>query len=202
MKVDPEILLKNARKLRKSQDNVKQKKSGSGDFKKLKVTLDEIGVSLKSHQHTIAKLQLEHMGLEQIEKSIDFLLSQNPTDFEDLKQAKNQIDTALKTALFQGNPLIPENVKQAVTSNLAKPDLLDKSKQMLRTRIDEITGLLTTEFNQINKIQISFENIMSLNLQSNSSVINTIDEIKEQLSVQEQIQSNVNPATVMGLLNS
>ena len=93
MKIDPEHLLKDAKRLRKTQDDIKSQKPIANDIKRIRVTLDDIGVSLKSHQQTIAKLQLENIGLEQVEKNLDQLLKQNPADFDMIKQAKNEMST-------------------------------------------------------------------------------------------------------------
>lgn len=201
MKIDQENLLKAAIKLKQTQQKLKETSVKSKEFKKIRVTLDDIGVSLKSHQQTVAKLQLENIGLEQIEKNLDMILKENPADFETIKQAKNKITTAVNSSKFQGDNLIPESIQNILNKDLAVKENLNEVKTSIQFRMNEITGLLETEFSQINKIQVSFENIMSLNTMDGDTASKTIDEIKEQLSIQQKIQSNVNPTTVMGLLN-
>lgn len=205
MKINSENLIKDAQQLRKTQQELRSKKSDSKGkesrpSQQIQVTLGEIRVNLRSHQQTIAKLQLESVGLEQIERNLDFLLKQNPADYEAIKQAKSEIDTALDATRFQQQPLIPAGIREQLGGTLEDRGLVNRIKQEIALRRDEISGQLKMEFNQINKIQVSFENILSLNMPSNEKVRTNIEEIKQQLSLQEQIQANLNPATVMGLL--
>jgi len=205
MKINSENLIKDAQKLRKTQEKPKKSVDAGGNSrptKKIQLTLDTMFINLKTHQQNIAKLQLETVGLEQIEKSLDFIIKNNPGDFDSLKQAKNEIETAVNASMFQKDRLISDKLQKMLLSDLGKPGAAESTKNQVNLRKDEIKSLLKTEINKINKIQVSFENINSLNMPSDEKIGSIIEDIKNNLTIQQQIQSNVNPSTVLGLLKS
>lgn len=205
MKITSESLINDALRLRKSQDEIKGtgKSSKSTDKAKsrIKDTLGQINVNLKTHQQTVARLQLENIGLDRIEQSIDQLLKQNPGDYDQLRQSKNEMQTVIDATRFQNEPLIPQTIREMITNGLKSADDADKLKQSVTLRREAISGKLQMEFAQISKIQVSFENVLSQQLPGSDNIDQTIRDIKEQMTIQDRIQSNVDPATVMGLIN-
>jgi len=205
MKITSESLINDALRLRKSQDEVKgtgKSRKGSREASnRIQDTLGEINVNLKTHQQTVARLHLENMGLERIEQSIDQLLKQNPAGYDQLRKAKNEIKTIVDATRYQQEPLIPTTVQELIAGGLNSSKDAQKIKQSLTLRRDAISGKLQMEFAQISKIQVSFENVLSQQLPGSDSIDQTINEIKKQLTIQDRIQSSVNPTTVMELLN-
>lgn len=203
MKITTEALISDALRLRKSQDELKgTRETGKrSDETQARIhdTLGEINLNLKSHQKTIARLQLENIGLERIEQTIGLLLKEGP-DRNQLDRANNEIKTVLESTRYQQEPLIPRTIQDLFKEDLGNLDNLGKAKQGVSLRREEISGKLQMEFAQISKIQVSFENILSQQIPGTDKANDLVRDIKSQMTIQDKIQSNVNPATVMGLL--
>jgi len=204
MKITSEALISDALRLRKSQDEMQgAREAGKRSVEtqtRIKDTLGEINLNLKSHQKTIARLQLENIGLERIEQNLDQLQKQHPVEKKLVDQATDEIKTVLEATRYQQEQLIPKTIKDLFKEDLSIPDNLLQAKESVSLRRDTISGKLQMEFSQISKIQVSFENILSQQIPATDSVGGLIKDIKKQMTIQDKIQSNVNPATVMGLL--
>lgn len=202
MKITSETLINDALRLRKAQDELKGTretgKRTSETQTRITNTLGEINNNLLSHQKTIAQLQLENMGLDRIQQNVDQL--KNMTPGIDRQQIKDEIQTVLDATRYRQEPLIPQSIRDLFKLDLGNQDILQQATDSLTQRREALGIRLQKEFDQINKIQVSFENILSQQIPASAEAGTLIKEITTQMSLQEKIQSNVNPATVMGLL--
>lgn len=202
MKITSETLINDALRLRKAQDELKGTretgKRTSETQTRITNTLGEINNNLLSHQKTIAQLQLENMGLDRIQQNVDQL--KNMTPGIDRQQVKDEIQTVLDATRYRQEPLIPQSIRDLFKLDLGNQDILQQATDSLTQRREALGIRLQKEFDQINKIQVSFENILSQQIPASAEAGTLIKEITTQMSLQEKIQSNVNPATVMGLL--
>ena len=202
MKITSETLINDALRLRKAQDELKGTretgKRTSETQTRITNTLGEINNNLLSHQKTIAQLQLENMGLDRIQQNVDQLKSMTPGI--DRQQVKDEIQTILDATRYRQEPLIPQSIRDLFKLDLGNQDVLQQATDSLTQRREALGTRLQKEFDQINKIQVSFENILSQQIPASAEAGILIKEITTQMSLQDKIQSNVNPATVMGLL--
>lgn len=202
MKITSETLINDALRLRKAQDELKGTretgKRTSETQTRITNTLGEINNNLLSHQKTIAQLQLENMGLDRIQQNVDQLKSMTPGI--DRQQVKDEIQTILDATRYRQEPLIPQSIRDLFKLDLGNQDILQQATDSLTQRREALNTRLQKEFDQINKIQVSFENILSQQIPASAEAGTLIKEITTQMSLQDKIQSNVNPATVMGLL--
>lgn len=207
MQINSDNLIKDAQRLRRTQEEIKSKRSeGSLDdsrpAREVQVTLDELNVNLRVHQQNVVKLQLESVGLEQVERNLEFLVKSNPGDFEDIKKAINEIDTALTATRFRDQELIPSSLREVLRRDREDASRLPELREDVARRRDEVDGQLATEYGQISRIQVSFENILSGTVPAGPAGRALIDELKEKLAFQQQIQGAMNPETVRQLLET
>ena len=207
MQINSDNIIKDAQRLRGTGDDIKSRKAGDGEGKtapanrQLEISLDQMNVNLRTHQQTVARLQLESIGLDQIERGIEFIIKNNPGDYEDLRRAMNETRTAADATRFQQQPLIPQTLRDALFGDLLEPGTALAAKALLDDRKTEIDATLKQEFAQISKIQVSFENFQSLNIPLDGKAGDVVNELKDQLLKQRQlVQAPMDPATVMNLL--
>ena len=209
MQINSDNIIKDAQRLRGAGDDIKSRKTGDGEGKtspanrQLEVSLDQMNVNLRTHQQTVARLQLESIGLDQIERGIEFIIKNNPGDYEDLRRAMNETRAAADATRFQQQPLVPQSLREALYGDLLEPGTTLAAKALLDDRKTEIDTSLKQEFEQISKIQVSFENFQSLNIPLEGKAQSVVADLKEQLVLQRQlVQSPMDPATVMNLLRA
>lgn len=209
MIINSDNIIKDAQRLRGTTDEVRNKRSAPDQENvkpathQVEVALDQMNINLRAHQQTVAKLQLESIGLEQIQRSLEFVVKNNPGDFEELRRAIGEAQTAADATRFQQQSLIPQNLREALYADLMIPAKAQTALDMVYTRNAEVEKGLKDEFSQISRIQISFENIQSVNMQLDGKALSVVDELSKQLLVQKQlVQSPMDPATVMSLLRN
>ena len=209
MQINSDNIIKDAQRLRGTGDDIKSRKTGDGEGKtspanrQLEVSLDQMNVNLRTHQQTVARLQLESIGLDQIERGIEFIIKNNPGDYEDLRRAMNETRAAADATRFQQQPLVPQSLREALYGDLLEPGTTLAAKALLDNRKTEIDTSLKQEFEQISKIQVSFENFQSLNIPLEGKAQSVVADLKEQLVLQRQlVQSPMDPAIVMNLLRA
>jgi hypothetical protein len=99
------------------------------------------------------------MGLDRIQQHVDQL--KNMTPGIDRKQVTDEIQTVLDATRYHQEPLIPQSIRDLFKLDLGNPDILKQASDSLTQRRELISTRLQKEFDQINKIQVSFENILS-----------------------------------------
>lgn len=209
MNINSDNIIKDAQRLRGTTDEVRSRRANSEHTstqpaaQQIEIALDQMNINLRAHQQTVARLQLESIGLDQIERGLEFIVKSNPGDYEDIRQAIGEIQTAVEATRFQQQHLIPQTLREALYADLNAPGRAQSALDLLASRRNEIDNSLKDEFAQISKIQVSFENIQSVNLQLDGKAQSVVDDLSRQLLAQEQlVQSLLNPNTVMSLLRS
>jgi hypothetical protein len=202
MKITSESIVNDAQRLKRTQDEARSRRADDGarPSQQIEVSLDQMSVSLKTHQQSIARIQLESIGLEQIERNLDFLIANNPGDFEDIKRAMNEITGSVDATRFQQQELIPRDIREALQALVSDRSQAGQTRDSVSARRNELGEILQREINQVNRIQVSLENVLSLNMPENSRIRPLIDDIKTQLANQAGFRSSLDPVTVMGLL--
>jgi hypothetical protein len=209
MQINSDNIIKDAQRLRASSDDIRSHKADEQGThpnpasQQIEVTLDQMNVNLRAHQQTVASLQLESIGLDQIERSLSFILKNNPGDYEDIRQAVNEMRNAVDATRFQQQTLIPHSLREALFGDILASGQAEKANQLLMERRTEIDANLVREFAQISRIQVSFENFQSLNMALEGRAQSVVEELTKQLVTQQQLlQSPMDPATVVNLLRS
>ncbi|HPH04170.1 MAG TPA: hypothetical protein PK297_14550 [Spirochaetota bacterium] len=209
MNINSDNIIKDAQRLRGTTDEVRSKRSSSEQgasqpaAHQIEVTLDQMNINLRAHQQTVARLQLESIGLEQIQRSLEFITKSNPGDFEDIRRAIGEVQTATEATRFQQQHLIPQTLREALYSDLTASGKAQSALTLLQARRGEIETGLKDEFAQISRIQVSFENIQSVNMQLDGKAQSVVEDLSRQLLAQKQlVQSPMDPATVMNLLRA
>ena len=199
MQINRDTVLQDAKRLKQSAASTanpeNRTKPGATDTgSNVRSSLDSINVDLRTHQQNTAKLQIESLGLSQIRSSIDAVLARPETS----GSTSEQIETAIDATRFQKELLIPENIRSMLREAAGNPQTLQTILPGIENRQQEVAGLLEHELSHISKLAVSLENIVSLN--AGSEIQSLANGIREQLSTQQQIQSAMDPRTVMSLL--
>lgn len=208
MKINSDRLLNDARKLRKSQDEQRTGRTGNGADKanRMQSRLDQMSGNLRTHQQNMAKLQLETISLDQLFNSVQNILEQRAGNSDIDQQNVQSIETTLNAARFQQQQLIPGSIRELLQDSLDSVDRLKTVQDLISKRRQDVSNLLGDELQQINRIQVSFENILSANIPETKNAKPLMDDIKQQLAVQDQLRSQdmsrVDPRSVMQLLQS
>lgn len=209
MNINSDNIIKDAQRLRGTTDEVRSRRTAGEQGStqpaahQIEVTLDQMNINLRTHQQTVARLQLESIGLDQIERGLEFVVKNNPGDYEDIRRAIGEVQTAADATRFQQQHLIPQTLREALYADLTAPGKAQAALDLLTSRRGEIDNSLRDEFAQISRIQVSFENIQSVNLHLDGKAQSVVDELSRQLLAQKQlVQSPMDPATVMTLLRA
>jgi hypothetical protein len=207
MQINSDSIIQDAQKLRVSAEELRSRRTdeqGSQPApaaRQIEVALDQMNVNLRTHQQTVARLQLESIGLDQIEQGLTFIVKNNPGDFDDLKRVVGELQSAIEATRFQQQMLIPRSLREALYGDILAPGMAEAANQLLAQRRSEIEEGLKHEFAQISRIQVSFENIQALNMPLEGNASNLVAELAKQLVAQQQlVQSPMDPTTVMALL--
>jgi hypothetical protein len=95
------------------------------------------------------------------------------------------------------------NLRDVLFSDLLLPGQGENAMILVAGRRDQIANSLKYEFAQIKSIQVSFENIQSLNRSLEGHAQSVVDELAKQLVTQQKLlQSPMDPTTVMNLLRT
>jgi hypothetical protein len=210
MQINSDAIIQDAQKLRASSEDLRSYKAGEQDARtaqasrrQIEFALDQMNVNLRTHQQTVARLQLETIGLDQIERNLNFILKSNPEAFEEFKRVVTEMQSAVEATRYQQQSLIPQNLRDAIYGDLNLPGRALEAMQMLIQRREEIDKGLKYEFQQISRIQVSFENIQSLNMPLEGRAQSVVEELAKQLVTQQKlVQSPMDPNTVMNLLRA
>ncbi|MDR2734401.1 MAG: hypothetical protein LBC99_07155 [Spirochaetota bacterium] len=209
MQINSDAIIQDAQKLRASSEDIRSYKAGDQGTRaalaaqQIELTLDQMNVNLRTHQQTVARLQLETIGLDQIEKNLNFIIKNNPGAFDDLKRVVTEVQSAIEATRYQQQYLIPRNLRDALYADILLPGMAQDAMQMLGQRREEIEKNLKNEFAQISRIQVSFENIQSLNMPLEGRAQSVVEELAKQLVAQQKlVQSPMDPTTVMNLLRN
>jgi len=209
MQINSDAIIQDAQKLRATSEDLRSHKAGEQGTRanpasqQIELALDQMNVNLRTHQQTVARLQLETIGLEQIEKNLNFIIKNNPGDFNDLKRAVTEIQSAIEATRYQQQSLISRNLRDALYADILMPGVAQDAMQMLSQRREDIEKGLKHEFAQISRIQVSFENIQSLNMPLEGRAQSVVEELTKQLLTQQKlVQSAMDPATVINLLRA
>ena len=209
MQINSDTIIQDAQRLRTNTEDVRSRRAddhgtpSAPASRQIEVTLDQMNVNLRAHQQTVASLQLESIGLDQIERSLNFILKNNPGSYDDLRQAVSEMQSAVEATRFQQQPLIPRSLREALYGDILGQGQADRAAHMLSQRRTEITDSLQYEISQISRIQVSFENIQSLNMPLDGRAQSVVEELAKQLVSQQRfVQSPMDPTTVMNLLRA
>lgn len=207
MKINSDKLLNDARKLRKTQDESRSTRSSVETrpaAARLETRLDQMSGNLRTHRQNITRLQLESIGLDQLYNSVQNILEQQSRGTQPDAESLQQIETIVDATRFQQQQLIPGSIREMLRNAADSADYLKTVQDLIAKRRLEVSDLLGNELQQVNRIQVSFENIISANVPETGSVKPLMADIKQQLDAQSKRPSadvsKVNPHTALQLL--
>jgi len=202
MKISSDNLLKEAFKLKeatKSSSNKNDDKKTGKATEFVENKLGQLQSSLKMHQKNLLRYRLEETGLKKINNSLTSLKNDNKVDADSTNKTIKAIISATK---FRQEQVISPDLQQIITTNLSNKDNLNSTTDEVSKRLTNLEKLVNDEFKQISKIEVSFQNIVSANIPSSDKARVTLADIKNELAIQDQIKTTVDPATVMHLLKA
>jgi hypothetical protein len=208
MQINSDTIIQDAQRLRASTDDIRSRRADEQGThtapasRQIEVALDQMNVNLRAHQQTVARLQLENIGLDQIERGLNFIIRNNPGgSFDDLSRTVSEMQSAVEATRFQQQVLIPRNLREALYGDILGANQANFAEQLLAQRRAEVEDGLRHEIAQISRIQVSFENIQSLNMALEGRAQSMVEELTQQLVTQQRlVQSPMDPTMVMNLL--
>jgi len=222
MQINSDAIIQEAQRLRAGSEDLRSRRADEQGTpsplasRQIEVSLDQMNVNLRAHQQTVARLQLENIGLDQIdqglnfiiksrsiEQDLNFVIKNNPSAYEDIRRTVGEMQSAIEATRFQQQTLIPRNLREALYGDILAPGQAEDASRLLGQRRQEIEDTLRQEFAQISRIQVSFENIQSLNMSLEGRAQSVVDDLARQLVTQQKlVQSPMDPTTVMNLLRA
>jgi hypothetical protein len=210
MQINSDTIIQDAQRLRANTDDIRSRRAdeqgqhSAPASRQIEVALDQMNVNLRAHQQTVARLQLENIGLDQIERGLSFIIKNNPGgSYDELNRTVSEMQSAVEATRFQQQVLIPRNLREALYGDILVTGQADIAGQILAQRRAEIDDNLKSEIAQISRIQVSFENIQSLNMPLEGRAQSVVEELAKQLVTQQRlVQAPMDPATVMNLLRA